>query len=460
MTGPDDDLERRLRAVLHSRRLNVTPDADVLERIHAGARRRQRRQRIATSGVAALAVVAVAVTGVVVRPGHHKAVTADGLNTPSMTATTTLSVASSSTPVPVRSLGSAQVTPSDNVVTPAPTVPAGGAPPKGFVPISVTAIDDNTYWVLGHAPCKNGTCTALAKTTDAGKTFTEVGAPPSALVPDNPGNKDVFGADTISDVRFVDGNDGWAYGGALWETTDGGQHWVPVAIDGPVEQFAVASKHAWAIVLDATALHANHSTPIYSLYSSTYPGGTWQKVSDAGTFGPAEPLLAVHDTDVTVLGTQINGRGAVAVGTTDGSSFHVLNTNLPCTSAPGGPLSPWANGLWLACTSATNATGGVYFSSDFGSTWQVAVPTLTADRVVIGAVDEKSAILGANGTLKRVGSDGSSAAVSMPKVPATANWAFIGFTDAKVGFAVAIVDGNRALWRTSDGGAHWSVVKF
>ena len=59
---PDDDLERRLRDVLHSRQLSINPDADVLERIHAGAARRQRRHRAAVSGGAALAVIAVCVT--------------------------------------------------------------------------------------------------------------------------------------------------------------------------------------------------------------------------------------------------------------------------------------------------------------------------------------------------------------------------------------------------------------
>ena len=457
MTGPEDDLERRLRAVLHSRRLNVAPDTDALERIHAGARRRQRRQRIATSGVAALAVVAVAVTGVVVRPGHHRAVTADGFKTPSLTATQTPSVAPSSTPSSAPSSGNAQVTASDKVAVPAATIPAGGAPPKGFVPMSVTAIDDNTYWVLGHAPCKNGTCTALAKTTDAGKTFTEVGAPPSALVPDNPGNKDVFGADTIADVRFVDSNDGWAYGGALWETTDGGQHWKAAYIPGAVQKLEVASGRAWAIAFTS----ATGGAVRYGIFSATYPGGTWQDVTSAGTFGPGEPMLAVQGKTVVAIGTDAStgkARGAIS---TDGSThFGSLPPTPPCTGSPGAPLSPTARGLWLACSPATNATGGVYFSADFGSTWQVAASTLNASRVAIGAVDEKSAIVADGKTLKRVNADGSSVVVSVPKVSGTATWSFIGFTDPQVGFAVPIVNGTRQLWRTTDGGAHWSVVKF
>jgi hypothetical protein len=50
--------------------------------------------------------------------------------------------------------------------------------------------------------------------------------------------------------------------------------------------------------------------------------------------------------------------------------------------------------------------------------------------------------------------------VSTPSVPASTQFAFIGFTTANDGFAVPVVNGARQLWRTTDGGAHWSVVKF
>ena len=39
-----------------------------------------------------------------------------------------------------------------------------------------------------------------------------------------------------------------------------------------------------------------------------------------------------------------------------------------------------------------------------------------------------------------------------------ANFSFIGFTDAKVGYAFSKAP--NALWRTTDGGLTWSVVAF
>ncbi len=254
---PDDEFDRRLRDVLRSRASAVTPDADALDLIHAGARRRQRRHRVAVSGGTALAVVAVAAVGITLRPTHHDGSRlAGGAST---TASTAPSTASSTLSAPV-SPPPATVAPTANkftatapVAPTAATIAAGGAPPAGFAPVSVTAVNANTYWVLGHAPCAQGTCVGIAQTTDGGKTFTEIGAPASMLVPDVPGNADVFDSSTISDIRFVDGKDGWAFGAGLWQTTDGGQHWAQYPADpnlpilGGVQQLAVASGDAWAI---------------------------------------------------------------------------------------------------------------------------------------------------------------------------------------------------------------------
>jgi len=462
---PDDEFDRRLRDVLHSRALSITPDVDAIDRIHAGARRRQRRQRVAVSGGAALAVIAVAVTGVTLRPTHHNGSQLAG--GPSSTSPSTASSTLSKAPSPVPST----VAPSSNTftatgpaaTTPA-TIPAGGAPPAGFTPMSVTAVNANTYWVLGHAPCAQGSsCVGIAKTTDGGKTFTEVGAPASNLVPDVLGNSDVFSGDTISDIRFVDSNDGWAFGGGLWQTTDGGQHWTQYSgpnppILGNPQQLAVASGRVWAI---ATDTNKAGTPPAYGLFTATYPGGKWTLVQQPlVAFGAPEPMLAVQGKTVTVIGTDYSTGKPVGLRSTDGQTFSTLPTGLPCTSAPGQPLSPTPQGLWLACSSSSGKLGGVYFSPDFGKTWQVASSKLADPRVAIGGVDDKSAIVATGGKLLRVNVDGSTASVSTPSVPASTQFAFIGFTTANDGFAVPVVNGTRQLWRTTDGGAHWSVVKF
>jgi photosystem II stability/assembly factor-like uncharacterized protein len=457
-----DDFERQLRDVLHSRRLSISPPPDALERIHTGAKRRRRRQHALTSGVAAIAVIGLAVAGVALRPSRHTGTTtADGPASTSVSRSATGGSVGVATPSvePTTSApapSSIAALRSEGSVATAATIPAAGPPPAGFVPISVTAVNATTFWVLGHAPCGDQTCTGIAKSTDAGKTFTEVGAPASTLVPDVPGNNDVYGVNTISDVRFVDANNGWAFGGGLWQTTDAGDTWSFVAMPGPVQRLEVASGRAWAVVLsDASAA----TGPTYDVYSSTYPGGSWQKASSAGTFGPSEPSLAVQGTTAIVIGTDASSAGVRAVEAGSAAAFTALGTP-PCAGAPGEPLSSSATSLWLACTSSANKLQGVFFSPDFGKSWQGSSSKLDATMVAIGAVDGKSAIVSDGGKLVRHTDGKSVETVSQPAVPALTVFAFVGFTTPDAGFAIPEVDGVRQLWRTDDGGAHWAVVKI
>jgi photosystem II stability/assembly factor-like uncharacterized protein len=466
----DDELgrsefDRRLRDVLHSRALSISPDADALDRIHAGARRRQRRHRAAVSGGAALAVIAVAAVGVTLRPAHHSGSQLAGAPSSNVesTARETLNApAPLTTPAsPVASSAAPSQTVHQSIGGPA-ALPAGGAPPAGFVPISVTATSGSTYWVLGHAPCDAGTCVGIAKTTDGGKTFTEVGAPTSKLAPDAVSADTLLGTDTISDVRFVSANDGWAYGGGLWQTTDGGQQWSryddPTApIEGPVQQLAVASGHAWAIAFANKA----GGTPTYQLYTATYPNGSWAPALKT-VFGPAEPMLSVQGTTVTVIGTESSTGKPTGFATTDGQRFTALPADLPCASSSQKSISSTPQGLWVACPTFTGTLGGAYFSPDFGKSWQVATSSLgvQARTVTIGGVDRNSAIVATGSELSRINADGSTTAVATPSVPSSTTFAFIGFTTTDDGFAIPVVDGTRQLWRTTDGGDHWSVVKF
>jgi hypothetical protein len=445
---PDDDLESRLRDVLHSRGLSIRPDDDALERIHAGARRRQRRRAVASS-VAAVAAMGIVAAGITLAPGRHGGTPVAGGSASTSSASTTHALSST----PSGKVPSTSPTPavsSTLTIPPAATLPAGGTPPNGFTPLSVTAVNANTYWVLGHAPCGSTVCVGVAKTTDGGKTFTEVGAPANVLVPDVPGNKDVFGTDTIANIRFGNGSDGWAYGGGLWATTDGGAHWSQLHIDGAVEQLAAANGHAWAIVNTGDG-------PKYQLYTAKYPDGSWAKVDSVGDFGPAEPALAVQGTAVTVIGVDATSGAARVLRSTDAANFETL-PGPPCQPAAGDPVSTTSKGLWLACTSSGKNLGGVYFSSDFGKSWQVAASSLAAEQVAIGAVDTRSAIVTDGGKIVRAGADGSVAPVKLPPGVTAQGWSFIGFTTSSDGFAVAVSNGTRQLWRTTDGGTTWSVV--
>ncbi|MGH3525194.1 MAG: hypothetical protein ACRDU4_20780, partial [Mycobacterium sp.] len=242
----------------------------------------------------------------------------------------------------------------------------------------------------------------------------------------------------------------------LWQTTDGGDHWRAIDIPGSVEKLEVASGRAWAIVFGGAGAS---SGPSYHVYTAAYPGGSWELANFAVAFGPAEPALAVQGTAATVIGLDAQSGNVLAATAGTDTNFTTLCTP-PCAGSSGEPLSASADALWLACTSSGSSLSGVYFSPDLGKSWQTAESKLSGSSVAIGAVDAKSAIVSAGGQLRRVGSDGSTAKVSQPSVPASTVFSFVGFTTPSVGFAIPEIDNGRQLWRTTNGGSHWSVVKF
>src|SRR5579862_3068006 len=104
---------------------------------------------------------------------------------------------------------------------------AAGPVPANFRPTSITFIGTHTGWVIGQAGtpghCATQYCTSLARTDDAGKTWSGVAAPLT-------GQAD--GATGVSQIRFLEERDGWAFGPQLYATHDGGRTWTPVDTNG------------------------------------------------------------------------------------------------------------------------------------------------------------------------------------------------------------------------------------
>ncbi|MDP9168385.1 MAG: hypothetical protein M3O32_20330, partial [Actinomycetota bacterium] len=116
-----------------------------------------------------------------------------------------------------------------------------GVIPAGFAPISTTFVSTTHGWFLGAGKCGGVACRALLVTRDAGRTFTAVSVPPTA----------------VGQVRFANGSDGWAYGDAtggaqgLWRTDDGARHWHRVDAR-PVQSLAVDGPTVWVVVFTST----------------------------------------------------------------------------------------------------------------------------------------------------------------------------------------------------------------
>ena len=92
----------------------------------------------------------------------------------------------------------------------------GGPVPTGFEPASVTFVSADQGFVLGTAPCSTPPCTSMVGTDDGGATWHGLPAPAAPLAASLSDPSPDDGPSAISEVRFGDHLDGWAFGpGAL-----------------------------------------------------------------------------------------------------------------------------------------------------------------------------------------------------------------------------------------------------
>lgn len=342
------------------------------------------------------------------------------------------------------------------------TVPSRGRTvPTGFVPLSFTAISASDYWVLGSHPCAGGRCTAIVRTTDGGTTFSSIRAPELQNV-GAPGGE--------ATLRFADHDDGWAFvigaGGGFYVTHDGGASWHPVEQRNLIA-FAAGDGYVYAVTASCTPDRCS----AFRFERSPVSHDAW--TSSAMPFTPDGPVLdlSAHGTNVWVLGTragQVSSRYDVLASSTDaGQTFSVGDG--PCFPGLGGALAPSsANVLWAVCP--TGMMAGAARSTDGGATFaplhlQKTIPNST--RLAPASDTSAMLIINAGGASPLLTTD-AGAHWTTPKTPAAAmSWAWVGFTDATTGAALVQTRYDTAahvelqqLWRTTNGGSSWSIVRL
>jgi hypothetical protein len=469
---PPDDFERRLRDVLNSRGLGVPVPPDAIDRIHAGARRRQQR-RTSASALGAVAIIAIAAVAIGVRPHGHGSTTAANLRTASPSPTVALASSASATPSPSVLASAApgpfsSAPPTSPLPEPQTSESIAASQPGGFTPVSVSAVGLNDYWVLGFTTTKTSSgyaaTPAVKQTTDGGLHFTSDTTPPALVAQEQPRGRDTT---TISQIRFGDTKDGWAFGPALYSTTDGGASWAAVnGIAGGVVDLVAANNTAWAIV--QTASSSDASSPAvsdqYALWSTSYGKGpqAWAPVALPISLGSTTPSIVDQDGTVTLMASGPSRTGNkvhVLIGTA-GKPFadHVG----ACEQDLGGTLSNSKKAIWAECPHGNGAN--LYLSKDAGATWANAISDQTKLEVesgtAIGAIDDTSAVVfdAPNQRLSKI----SGTTVTAASDPVISNVTFLGFTTPTVGFAITVgEDGTTTqLVRTTDGGLTWSAVTF
>ena len=146
-------------------------------------------------------------------------------------------------------------------------IPDGGPVPTGFEPTSFTAISDSNWWLIGQAPCASKPCTSIVRTENGGASFVGLPAPRTSQV---------------SQIRFANPQDGYAYGPELWYTTDGGEDWAQIGSGAEsVSELEISGGYAYAVVAPTNGQSILERFPVGSAVGDTLPvaghpiGGLW-----------------------------------------------------------------------------------------------------------------------------------------------------------------------------------------
>jgi hypothetical protein len=314
-------------------------------------------------------------------------------------------------------------------------------------------------WVLGSAPCASGTCLALLRTLDSGRTWSSVQAPPTLFSPASSSDQGV------SQVRFADPRDGWAFEPQLWSTHDGGVHWKQSGL-ASVWSLEAGGGHVHAVALDP-------STNNYDLESSVTTGDAWVRTGSlqlgAGPV-PAPDLVlqgttgwAVEDDRIVVAGARLN-------------SGHWVAWHAPCASNGGSAVISAATasslvavceqGIWGPSGYAGPPAVRAYFSGNGGATFYGG-GTVPGEADASGDVVASPAagvavtdiLTSTHRDLVETFNSGASWRV-VESLSGSAMVTYIGFTSSSQGVAIEENGSASVLLMTFDGGRTWSSVRF
>ncbi len=447
MTEPRDELGAWLGEPVEP----LAPPPGTHERIRKNARKRKRNQAIT-----ATALTAAVVAGLVAAPRLA------GVFSPAGRGQRVEAAAQ-----PARSPQAASGF--RNKLTPQPTVMGRGQPlPNGFEPISATFVGLDTGWALGtlSTPCVTPGCLALARTDDTGASWYAVRAPATVIATATTG---------VSQVRFLNRDDGWIFGPELWWTTDGGQDWQRADTGGMrVVSLEAVRDRAFAVFARCPA-----SQPLipnggasgcrsYQLYSAVAGTPAWQRVPGA-TSGPGTASVVLGRDTGYLLG--VSGSGAtLSSGPTASGDWAAVTT--PCQVGPdtrqassgaasgaaalGGTLLATVapDGLFAACAAAGPASQ-IVTSSDGGRSWhRSGTAALAGTAFSMAATPGGTMLVIAASTGLYVSADGG-ASWRLALTGPPGGFSYVGMTDVLQGFAIPADHSNAGILFTTDGGGSW-----
>jgi hypothetical protein len=481
VTEPPDDIDNWLARDVRP----LPPPPGTFERIHRRARRRKLNQAL-LAGAGAVVVVA----GAVLIPAA-----ATGLLTGSSRPEQALASPSSQHPARPSSsppTPSARPTPSSSGPalsgTALSTTTSGAPAPAGFQPTSITMISESVGAVIGQAgtpghcgPPVADDCTSLAGTSDFGSSWYGVSAPVTGA-PD--------GAAGVSQLRFLNLSDGWAFGPQLYATADGGRTWTAEPLPGAspglspglrVTGLEAAGDRAFVIGASCAGTGSDWADACtsFSLYSTvagsdtltpvpvTAPAGAMSAGGQAASAMLAIAGDAADPEDGT--GYLLAPSGDILRGSVGGGGWSFTG-RAPCTPdqampADGAPsdaqlaIGP-AGTLLLACdgtaVGSQEPAKRLWASSNGGASWaSVSTPPPAGEAMSLAGTSAQVLLATTAGIDYAATSAGPWTATTVDGGVPPGGFSYVGMTSATHGIALPVRAALGEVFISTDGGQTW-----
>jgi hypothetical protein len=255
--------------------------------------------------------------------------------------------------------GPGHPTPSSATTTTTVTTFADGQLPlSGFRATGVWFINESEGWVIGGG-CGQERCARFMRTRDAGLSWEPFDPPAIA------GNGE---ADDVSDVRFADARNGWAFDQGLWSTHDSGATWTALDIGSQVLSLETTGPTVYALVASCRIRRSDCHGPV-RLFQAAVGSDDWRSVLDIVVGEPSSPdgSLVVSGQSVYAL---VDDHDLYALGPAGRWERRPVPKSCPLGAvlAAAGPRD-----LFLSCQTGQGAGGSAphefHVSHDGGVHW-------------------------------------------------------------------------------------------
>jgi len=360
--------------------------------------------------------------------------------------------------------GSDASVPSGLIYTPAgPTGPATllSAVPAGFDPLSLASLGADELWVLGSVSCRRSQrCPVVVRTTDAGRSYSRIGAPGAGVEVGNELFKDLG-------IVFADASHGWIYGPGLFSTDDGGTSWTNLHVQGTVMDLAASNGELYALVC-TRGLSACLDGVGMELMRAPQRSGALRAVRLPARLDWGSTLVLKGRTVIVMSG--LGKLASVLMVSTDGGARFTVKAS-SCVPGLSGAIYGALIGagvLWESCPTGMQAEA--WRSSDEGTTWQAAGHDQFTNGLEIGPLSTSTALLWPSPPTLSLAltTDGGrrlrtvfTGELPQPGRARQILWA--GFATSSRAYLIA-APGQKLyanqLWASSDGGVSWTEVRF